>query len=212
MKTLFTEEHRRGLREVAKFVTPNSLVNAKSLLRRTRKNIKKAEADRADAAKAKYDWGVKAADERLAELRAAEEHFEKWIAAQGGVVKGKPAGPKWVKQQLTVPGAMRHVGVAGGGVKATPTQVQGVVLGSWGVYKVPREGGMLGTHPWAVVHVPSKQEVVSLIRTQKLAKADVERLIEAKPELLNADLETVKQHLAYVKAWRDRIQDRRFRA
>ena len=64
------------------FVTPTSVEDAKSRLKRISKNIKKAESEREDASKAGYDWGVRAADENLAELKAAKTHFETWLATQ----------------------------------------------------------------------------------------------------------------------------------
>ena len=67
----------------SKFLNPTSVKDAKFRLRRLRKTLKKYEADRVDAQKYDYDWGVKAADEKISELQTAVEFYEVWIKSPG---------------------------------------------------------------------------------------------------------------------------------
>lgn len=78
------------------FVRTQNAAEAKSQLRRARKNIAKAVAERADAAAGRYDVGVKIADARIAELEAAAKHFTREISRHAGKLEGGPPG--WWKR------------------------------------------------------------------------------------------------------------------
>jgi SWI/SNF-related matrix-associated actin-dependent regulator 1 of chromatin subfamily A len=58
------------------------MADAESQLKRLARNMKKAQTERKDAAAAYYDIGVRIAEERIAELDLAIEHFSKWVASQ----------------------------------------------------------------------------------------------------------------------------------
>jgi hypothetical protein len=64
------------------FRTPTSVDDAKSQIKREKKNLKKAEAALVDAEKSQYSIGVKIAQDDIAMRTAAIAHFEAWLKAR----------------------------------------------------------------------------------------------------------------------------------
>lgn len=81
IRSLISEVRKFLLAEDPRFRTPTSKEEAKSLLNRTKRNLKKAQAELEDAERSQYPLGVKIARDRIEELQAAIVHFEAWIKA-----------------------------------------------------------------------------------------------------------------------------------
>ncbi len=86
--------------QVYELRTPHDERDAKDMLRRARKNIKRLEAERREAEESGYSLGVRAADESLSYYRAVEKHTLKYMM------------PKLLENQAT-PNAVGYLVLAG---------------------------------------------------------------------------------------------------
>jgi hypothetical protein len=66
---------------MSEFRKPESVDDAKRIIKKLKKTLAKAKAERAEAEKNNYDWGVRAADEVIVEWELAIAHFEEWLKA-----------------------------------------------------------------------------------------------------------------------------------